>query len=443
VEDTYLNLMRWSVSKTIAKRLGLPQPVPLDRYCEGNDWLIGNTLIGSTKGAVFAQPILELTQGSTETVFAEQDSVGSHKLKTVIFDASGISNAHESVALCQFFSKHLRSLGACARIVVVGLIPESCPPTQHSAQRSLLGFTKSLAKEMRHGGTVNLLWCDAECGSSMYAPLAFFASDRSAYVSGQALTVRPCAIDDFNFTQPLKDNNILVTGAARGIGRAIADLLKRRGATVALLDVPESEGELKKLAAELSGTYLCLDITSDTACQRIQEHYGDRPLHGIVHNAGITRDKKLANMTDDRWMQVIEVNWACQEQINQRLIEQGTLKSGGRIVLVSSISGIAGNAGQTNYATSKAAVIGMVDAHAAQAMERGITINAVAPGFIETQMVESIPLALREAGRRLNSMAQGGQPVDVAEAVALFLQSSAQGLNGNVLRVCGQALMGA
>jgi 3-oxoacyl-[acyl-carrier protein] reductase len=112
------------------------------------------------------------------------------------------------------------------------------------------------------------------------------------------------------------------------------------------------------------------------------------------------------------------------------------LDDDGRIVCVSSLSAIAGNAGQTNYATSKA---GLLDLVADLELERGITINAVAPGFIETQMTAAMPIALREAGRRMNSLRQGGLPIDVAETVA-FLAGS--GLNRNVLRVCGQSLLG-
>jgi 3-oxoacyl-[acyl-carrier protein] reductase len=111
--------------------------------------------------------------------------------------------------------------------------------------------------------------------------------------------------------------------------------------------------------------------------------------------------------------------------------------------LVSSISGIAGNAGQTNYSTSKAGVIGLVDAWAPQLAKTGRTINAVAPGFIETQMTAAMPITLREAGRRMNSMSQGGLPVDVAETIAWLAQPGSGGVNGNVVRVCGQSLLGA
>ena len=110
---------------------------------------------------------------------------------------------------------------------------------------------------------------------------------------------------------------------------------------------------------------------------------------------------------------------------------------------VSSIAGIAGNRGQTNYGTSKAGVIGLVDAYAPVLAEKKITINAVAPGFIETAMTAAIPLATREVGRRISSLQQGGQTVDVAETVAYFANPASSAVTGNVVRVCGQSMLGA
>jgi 3-oxoacyl-[acyl-carrier protein] reductase len=163
----------------------------------------------------------------------------------------------------------------------------------------------------------------------------------------------------------------------------------------------------------------------------------------VVHNAGITRDKTIAKMAEAAWDSVIDVNLSAQERIDDLLLDQNVLHAGGRIIGVSSISGIAGNLGQTNYATSKAGVIGRVQSMVEPLRTRGITINAVAPGFIETQMTARIPLGLREAGRRMNSMSQGGQPVDVAETVAWLASPASSGITGNVVRVCGQSLIGA
>jgi 3-oxoacyl-[acyl-carrier protein] reductase len=197
---------------------------------------------------------------------------------------------------------------------------------------------------------------------------------------------------------------------------------------------------------QADGLELALDITDPEAPRTIASHLARE--HGgadiVVHNAGITRDKTLGRMDEERWDSVIEVNLAAPERITTALLgEEGALKEAARFVCVSSISGIAGNAGQTNYATSKAGVIGLVEALAPVAAERGATVNAVAPGFIETEMTARMPLATREVGRRMNSLSQGGLPEDVAETVAWLASPGSGGVNGNVVRVCGQSLLGA
>jgi 3-oxoacyl-[acyl-carrier protein] reductase len=237
----------------------------------------------------------------------------------------------------------------------------------------------------------------------------------------------------------------IVTGAARGIGAAIAEVLARDGARVVGLDVPALGDELRAVAERLGGEALELDITDADAPARIAERFRPSGLDVLVHNAGVTRDRTLAKMPADRWQELMEINLSSEERINDALIDDGVLAENGRIACVSSLSGIAGNAGQTNYATSKAGVIGMVEALEPLLRERGHgqTINAVAPGFIETKMTGQMPLALREAGRRMNSLRQGGLPVDVAETVAFFASPASAGVNGNVVRVCGQSLLGA
>lgn len=252
------------------------------------------------------------------------------------------------------------------------------------------------------------------------------------------------AADGFNWDKPLAGKTALVTGAARGIGAAIAEVLARDGAKVIVLDIPPMADDLKQVASRIGGIALEGDITAADAPVKIsaaaKEHGG---LDIIVHNAGVTRDKTMAGMPDKFWDMVIDINIGSEERINAQLLKDGTLNDGGRIVCVSSISGIAGNMGQTNYATSKAAVIGMVQGMAPELQTRNITINAVAPGFIETQMTAAIPFAIREAGRRMNSMSQGGQPVDVAETISFFASPASQGVSGNIVRVCGQSLIGA
>ena len=198
------------------------------------------------------------------------------------------------------------------------------------------------------------------------------------------------------------------------------------------------------MTREIDGDHLTLDITGKDAPQRIAQHVKQKfdGVDAVVHNAGITRDRRLANMKEDRFASVIAVNLTAPERITRELLEQGLVRDNGRVVGVSSIAGIAGNVGQTNYAASKAGVIGFVDSLAGE-LEDGITINAVAPGFIITQMTAAVPFATREVGQRMNAMAQGGQPVDVAETIAWYLNPASTAVNGNVVRVCGQMMLGA
>jgi 3-oxoacyl-[acyl-carrier protein] reductase len=236
-----------------------------------------------------------------------------------------------------------------------------------------------------------------------------------------------------------------VTGSARGIGEAIATTLAGQGAHVLCIDVPAAGEAVSEVANRIGGTSLALDITDSAAPERLTDHLAER--HGrvdaFVHNAGITRDRTLARMPPEAWDAVIDVNLSSQERINDALLERALLGEGGRLVSVSSVSGIAGNRGQANYATSKAGIIGMVAALAPAMRERRATVNAVAPGFIETAMTAAMPVATREAGRRTSSLVQGGQPVDVAETIGWLASPASAGVNGNVVRVCGQALIGA
>ncbi|MBX7557118.1 SDR family oxidoreductase, partial [Streptomyces sp. tea 10] len=188
-----------------------------------------------------------------------------------------------------------------------------------------------------------------------------------------------------------------------------------------------------------------LDVTDPQAGQKILDlavsRYGRLDL--VVHNAGITRDKMLANMDQAKWDSVIAVNIESQLRITETLLASDQLGPAPRIVCLASTSGVAGNRGQTNYAASKAGVIGAVAATAPLIAEKGGTINAVAPGFIESDMTAKIPAARRQISRRLNSLQQGGTPEDVAQAITFLLSDAAGGINGQTLRVCGQSLVGA
>jgi 3-oxoacyl-[acyl-carrier protein] reductase len=333
-------------------------------------------------------------------------------------------------------------------VIVLGTPPESCDsPPEAIAQRALEGLTRSIGKEVRRGATAQLLYVVPEAEDQIESTLRFFLSPKSAYVSGQVVRIDPgvAASEPIDWERPLDGKVALVTGAARGIGRAIARVLARDGAHVVCLDVPGAQDDLNRVCEEIGGSSLTVDITDEDGPAIIAAHLLD--AHGgvdvVVHNAGVTRDKTIGRMTEDMWRTVIAINLLAPQRIDRELFERQAVRDNGRIVCVSSISAIAGNAGQTNYSTSKAGVIGVVESWAPALAKRGATINAVAPGFIETQMTAAMPLATREAGRRMNSLAQSGLPVDVAETIAWFASPRSAGVNGNIVRVCGQSLLGA
>jgi 3-oxoacyl-[acyl-carrier protein] reductase len=283
--------------------------------------------------------------------------------------------------------------------------------------------------------------------TGLESTMRFILSGKSAYVDGQVFYVGEAdATPPADWDKPLEAKVALVTGAARGIGACIAEVFARDGARVVAVDVESAAEPLAELATKVGGTALTLDVTADDAVDRIAEHlreHYDGRADILVNNAGITRDKLLANMDDARWNAVLAVNLLAPKRLTEGLVDNGSLGEGGRVVGLSSMAGIAGNRGQTNYATTKAGMIGLTQALAPVLYDRGITINAVAPGFIETKMTAAIPLATREVGRRLNSLLQGGLPVDVAETIAYFASPASNAVTGNVIRVCGQAMMGA
>jgi 3-oxoacyl-[acyl-carrier protein] reductase len=451
MSDRYLAFANSNAGRRLVGALGLPAPLLLERWMAGRSRPVDGALLIGGEGPL-ASAVLPFANKLTDALFAPREGqfelprwTAEHgpKLKALVFDASGLTRFEQLIELRDFFQPTFKGLGKCPRVVILGRAPESLKdPIAASVQRSLEGFSRSLGKEIRRGGNVQLLYVGKGGEAQLEGALRFFLSPKSADVSGQVLRLNACSEQVKDWTRPLAGKKALVTGASRGIGAAIAETLARDGAEVVLLDVPPAKQALDALAARLGGRGLALDICASDAAAQLVEALPDG-IDIVVHNAGITRDKTLAKMSDEFWNSVINVNLNAPQVLTQALLDAGKLHDNGRVVLIASISGIAGNLGQTNYAVSKAGVIGLAQAWAPALGKRGISINAVAPGFIETQMTAAIPLTIREAGRRMNSMGQGGLPQDVAEAVAWFAQPGSGAATAQVLRVCGQSLLGA
>jgi 3-oxoacyl-[acyl-carrier protein] reductase len=441
--DKYLELINSPFGKNVASRLGLPQPAVLRRYSPDAPLVPGPLLLGAIDGGLEGLADV-LTGAGVDVRIGETES---QKLSALVFDATAARAPADLAQLRDFFVGSLRRVHSSGRVVIIGRAPDGEDPAVDATRQALDGIVRSLAKEMRAGATANLVLVDGEAdGSTVEGALRFFLSGRSAYVDGQALRVSSTdAPAPSDWTKPLAGRVAVVTGAARGIGAAIAKVLARDGASVVVADLPAAGESLAKVANTIGGTALQLDITSPDAPEQligfVTGRFGGVDI--VIHNAGITGDKLLANMKPETWDSVIAVNLSSQLRVNAALLSSGALRPGGRVVCLASTSGIAGNRGQTNYAASKAGVIGMVRASAAAFAKHGATINAIAPGFIDTEMTRAIPFATREVARRISSLHQAGLPVDVAEAIAFMCQSAAAGVNGQVLRVCGQNLVGA
>jgi len=432
----------------LTSRVGLPTPPVLVRHEPGMPVVSGPVLLDGAHGGRLAQPAEDVLHSIEATV--ERDGAEASGPAALVFDASGIDEPARLRSLYEFFHRTIRGLRRNGRVIVLASAADAPELDARIAQRAIEGTVRSLAKEIGGRGSTAQLVRVAEGGEGgLESTLRFLLSARSAYVDGQVIEIRSIDPRDVvvpqDWEQPLAGRVAAVTGAARGIGEAIAATLARDGAHVVCIDVPGAGSALTDVANRVGGTALQLDITDAEAPTKLAEHVAERhgKLDALVHNAGITRDKTLGRMEPEQWDAVLEVNLLSQLRLNAPLLEGDLLGSGGRIVSVSSVSGIAGNRGQANYATSKAGVIGMVDALAPLLAERDVTINAVAPGFIETEMTAAMPIGLREAGRRMNSLLQGGQPVDVAETISWLASPASAAVTGNVVRVCGQALMGA
>ncbi|WP_461168674.1 3-oxoacyl-ACP reductase [Arthrobacter sp. Z1-15] len=446
MNDAYLNLVNTGITKEIAKKLGLPRPSILRRFDPAKPLVPGPVLVLG-KGEA-ADALSQLLLGWDQDV--RRHATPKEKLGAIllVLDAAAAPEDLGDATLAA--GAALRDLAPGGRVVTVSRpAAEAQEPEAAAARQGVDGLLRSIAHELRGGATANgivLANGVQATAPGAAAALRFLLSGKSAYVSGQFITVGSDAGSlPADWNAPLAGKVAVVTGAARGIGAAIARILHRDGATVIVVDVPAAGEQLARVANEISGTALQVDITRDDAADRILAHAKERYGHLdiVIHNAGITRDKLLANMDESRWQSVIAVNIASQLKMNRTLLASDTFSAEGRIVSLASTSGIAGNRGQTNYAASKGGVIGMVRATAPLMAPRGGSINAVAPGFIETDMTAAIPALTRQVARRLSSLQQGGLSVDVAETISFLASDAAAGVNGQVVRVCGQNMVGA
>lgn len=461
MSDRIENFINSNAGKKLLGALGVNAPRDLARYNPSQrSFFSGRLLLGAGDNAALLTETNKLLAESDAQVIGDdnarlqcaalaQDENADAPYAALVFDASGMVDALELVQAYRFFNANIRKLAPGGRIVILGR-PHMAASNAFAAatQRALEGLSRSLAKEVgARGSTAQLITVAEGAEGDFGSTLRFVLSPKSAYVTGQVIAVSAVKQSgNVDWHKPLAGKTALVTGASRGIGEAIAETLARDGATVIGVDVAPMEQELAAVMARLGGQPLIADITAADAPAKIASAAKDAGgIDLIVHNAGVTRDKTIANMTEQQWQMTLDINLAAAQRISQALLEGGLIRNGGSIVGVSSMNGIGGQRGQTNYAASKAGVIGYVDfmKNDEQLLARNITVNAVAPGFIETAMTAAIPLFTRMFGRRLNSLSQGGQPVDVAEAIAFFANPLSRGVNGNTLRVCGQSWFGA
>jgi len=244
----------------------------------------------------------------------------------------------------------------------------------------------------------------------------------------------------------LENEIALVTGASRGIGQAIALRLGKDGATViGTATSPDGADAISKTLQEngIKGMGLVLNVTDqssvDTAMETINGEFG-APLI-LVNNAGITRDNLLMRMKDEEWDDIIQTNLTSVFRLSKACLRAMTKARKGRIISISSVVGAAGNAGQTNYSAAKAGLLGFTKSLAREVGARGITVNAVAPGFIDTDMTKALPDAQREALQKDIPLNRLGQPEEIAAAVAFLASPDAGYITGETLHVNGGMYM--
>ena len=479
MSDFLVDLGANKTARSVIRTLGLPLPLPQKLRRAKGPWrerplhdrlVFVQHLAGGELKPVLALALARMgadcwvasEDGSDVAIYAAQgEAFGRMPSKLLlggepkrvrpaclIFDGTGAKDPAQLKEAYRFFQGQVRGLGSCGRVMILARPPESCgSPAEAAAARGLEGFMRTVAKEIgRKGSTAQLIYVSPGAESRLEPALRFLLSARSAFITGQPLllTEEVAASQPFPATRAMDGRTALVTGGAQGIGAAICRALAREGARVVVMDRPAEAERASAVAEAVGGIPMLCDLTDEGAPAAIRALIQEQlsgALDIMVHNAGVTRDKMLANMDEERWDMTLDVNLISLIRLNSALLP--LMPGGGRIVCLSSIAGLTGNAGQSNYAASKAGLVGYVQALSTELGKKGIAINAVAPGFIETRMTARIPVAIREVARRLSSLSQGGQPGDVAEAVTFLSSPGAAGLSGQVLRICGGNFIGA
>jgi 3-oxoacyl-[acyl-carrier protein] reductase len=475
MSDYLVNLGTKPSARKLVGMLGMPLPQKLRRakgpwqerplhdrtiaVGHGSDGTLAEVLAGAITAAgadcfvtgddAMLPPYVEhgAAHGRHPTQLQLDDKPDGFRPHGIIFDGTGLTHPEQLREAWAFFQPLARGLRKCGRALVIARTPALDDVQAAATSRGLEGFARSLARELgRKGSTAQLVFVEQGAEDRLPPLVRFLLTERPAFVSGQPITVTgqvtaPACVPS---TRPLDGKVAIVTGAAHGIGTAEARLLAQEGARVIVMDRPSEEEHAERVADAIGGTPLLVDITDqgapDAIAAMIDERFDGR-LDVLVHNAGVTRDKMLFNMGQEHWDMVLDVNLLSVLRVNERLLPM--MSAGGRVVLTSSIGGIAGNNGQCNYAASKAGIIGLTQALAPAQAARGVAVNAVAPGFVETRMTARMPAATREVARRISSLSQGALPQDIAEVVTFLASPGAAGLCGNVIRVCGGNLMGA
>jgi len=434
--DSFTQFTTNPTVQKIARRLSLPLTLPtlVRRHAETDVLrpLLGRkvVIIGSDAAALI--PALKAL-GAMAAVGAL--ATWDDQIDAVVVDVDAIGGPHALFATLQ---PGVKKLSAHCRVILLTRERSKPTPRDHADVEAVQGFAKSLARELgQRAITVNTLLLEKGAKAEAVAnAVSFFATDRPRYVSSQRIVLgkggTPGGLS-------LVGEHAIVTGGARGIGASIARILARQGARVTIADLVSGNASAARLVAEIGpqAKFVAADVTK---AEDVKTLFTE-PATILINNAGITRDKTFAKMTQEQWDLVIAVNYEAGVRCTEAFLRTRDTTKPGSVVFLSSVVGISGNFGQTNYTLSKAAVVGYVSALAAEL--ENVRVNAIAPGFIDTALTQEMPLISREASKQMIALLQAGEPEDIGEVAAFLAAPASAAINGQTVRVCGGMFMGA